>query len=1356
MSKISTYPSADTPLLLSDRLIGTEAIRPVPTPTPLATKNFSLGELLQLFSSNFPAATLQAVLNAGNTATQNITLVGTIDTTLIKPDNIEDTSGSQGITFQFLSKGTSSINWVDLPVSNLQSVLDAGNSATKNVFIVGDIDSTTITPGNVKDETGGIGALGQLLSKTSTGIRWINSPISTTPGLGDVLSVGNTATNNITLIGNIIATKAIPQNIQDEDGLIGSTGQFLSKTATGIKWITGGGGGSISLTTTGNSGPSTLVSGVLNVPEYTLSGLGGQPQLNGTGFVKVTGTVVSYDNSTYYLASNPSGFITSSALTGYVPYTGATSSVNIGTHSLTANSIIKNGGTSSQFLMADGTVTIGNGGVYSYEIHVSQTDGNDITGTGALLNPVATITKALTLITGLRRTIVIHPGNYTESPNVTFQYTVLTTYAQLGGNTLITGTISTNTGCTISGLKMTNLNITAPTGQGNVNILNCDVSGTLTKSSTGDYTLIRFTDIGTTNITSSAGLIAIFGGNPNFITVNNAGARVIVKNAVTVAPVLLAGNLTFADCIIIATTNTSNAVTTSAGTIFTIANSQIIIPTFQDVARISLSGFYSELNCVYDRPNSFLIGPSATGGSTNSIVYSQFINADKFIKEGGTNLQYLMADGSVSTGSTGTVTSVGMTVPPAFSVTPSTITSSGTFVITGAGLASQYVRGDGGLANFPTSTGGGASVSYYLNGSISQGTIGGVAYKEMNGTPIIGAGTDFSISVDGYIANFITDVGDPNKLLIPSGNWNFETYFSASSGGGSPKFYIELYKYDGTTFSLIASNSATPENITGGTAIDLYFTALAVPPTVLLATDRLAVRFYVIHSGRTITMHTENSHLSQIITTFSTGLTALNGLTSQVQYLQVGTSGSDFGISSSGDTHTFNLPTASVSNRGALSSTDWSLFNGKQDLLVSGTNIKTINGNSVLGSGNLLLGVPMTRQEFTYIGAQTFTLSGTPSDVYAVFVNGQELKSTQYSLATNVLTITNTLQIINGLPDQVSILYTPTSVGILEYYTKSQINAITIATTAPLTGGGDLSANRTLSIAQSNGSTDGYLSSADWIDFNAKQDAITLTTNNYSGVATFVGNTLNIPDYGGFIPDLTGGETFRGVNYSNNSTTEVTSGGVVMGTTASTIARSVSSTNYAFKQVRKGFYGSVVSAGRYTGTRGSALLWYIGGGFKYVCDFYISDTAYGSGCRQFYGVAGQTTDLGYSDSILVSSLVNIIGVGSDALDTNLQVFHNDATGTATKVDLGINFPANRTAGAALTTVYSIELYNGSESTEVKYCVRNKETGDVAMGILTTNLPLHTQGLNFFASRCMGAGITNTGQFDLLILGTYSI
>jgi hypothetical protein len=266
----------------------------------------------------------------------------------------------------------------------------------------------------------------------------------------------------------------------------------------------------------------------------------------------------------------------------------------------------------------------------------------------------------------------------------------------------------------------------------------------------------------------------------------------------------------------------------------------------------------------------------------------------------------------------GSVTSVGLTMPSAFSVANSPITGSGTLAVTGAGSASQYVRGDGTLADFPATTGGGSSVSYYLNGSVSQGTIGGVAYRELSETPIFGAGTDISIAADGYIASFITDAGDPALLNIPAGNWNFETYFSASSGGGSPSFYVELYRYDGTTFTLIASNSSVPELISFGTNIQPYFSTLAVPQTALALTDRLAIRYYVVHDGRTITLHTEDNHLCQVVTTFSHGLTALNGLTEQVQYFQVGTAGTDFNIVSSVATHTFNIPDASTSARGVV------------------------------------------------------------------------------------------------------------------------------------------------------------------------------------------------------------------------------------------------------------------------------------------------------------------------------------------------------------------------------------------------------------------------------------------------------
>jgi hypothetical protein len=73
-------------------------------------------------------------------------------------------------------------------------------------------------------------------------------------------------------------------------------------------------GSVLTLTTNGTSGVATLIGETLNIPNYTF------------------------------------------ALSGYVPYTGATSSLNLGANSISATSLIKIGGTSSQFLKADGSV----------------------------------------------------------------------------------------------------------------------------------------------------------------------------------------------------------------------------------------------------------------------------------------------------------------------------------------------------------------------------------------------------------------------------------------------------------------------------------------------------------------------------------------------------------------------------------------------------------------------------------------------------------------------------------------------------------------------------------------------------------------------------------------------------------------------------------------------------------------------------------------------------------------------------------------------------------------------------------------------------------------------------------------
>ena len=302
----------------------------------------------------------------------------------------------------------------------------------------------------------------------------------------------------------------------------------------------------------------------------------------------------------------------------------------------------------------------------------------------------------------------------------------------------------------------------------------------------------------------------------------------------------------------------------------------------------------------------------------------------------------------------GTVTSVALTMPAAFSVS-APITTSGTLAVAALGTSTQYIRGDGQLAAFPSTSSGGSSVNYYLNGSVSSGVAG---YQQMDNAAIVGGGTDFTLTGNGLIAQFLTDAGNPNRIEIPGGAWNFEMYFQVSSVGGNQKFYVELLKYDGTTFTSIASSSLTPEEITGGTTIDLYLTSLAVPTTSLLVTDRLAIRVYIVDNsgGRTVTLHTENATLCEIITTFAGGISSINGLTENTQYFAAGTSGSDFNISSVIDTHTFNLPSASASNRGALISADWTNFNAKLNnpfLALGDLVYSNAGGIGVRRSGNI-------------------------------------------------------------------------------------------------------------------------------------------------------------------------------------------------------------------------------------------------------------------------------------------------------------------------------------------------------------------------------------------------------------------
>jgi hypothetical protein len=84
-----------------------------------------------------------------------------------------------------------------------------------------------------------------------------------------------------------------------------------------------------------------------------------QNQLNGTGFVKASGTTISYDNSTYYLASNPSGYTSN---TGTVT---SVSALTLGTTGTDLSSSVATGTTTPVITLNVPTASASNRGALS-------------------------------------------------------------------------------------------------------------------------------------------------------------------------------------------------------------------------------------------------------------------------------------------------------------------------------------------------------------------------------------------------------------------------------------------------------------------------------------------------------------------------------------------------------------------------------------------------------------------------------------------------------------------------------------------------------------------------------------------------------------------------------------------------------------------------------------------------------------------------------------------------------------------------------------------------------------------------------------------------------------------------------
>lgn len=131
--------------------------------------------------------------------------------------------------------------------------------------------------------------------------------------------------------------------------------------------------------------------------------------------------------------------------------------------------------------------------------------------------------------------------------------------------------------------------------------------------------------------------------------------------------------------------------------------------------------------------------------------------------------------------------------------------------------------------------------------------------------------------------------------------------------------------------------------------------------------------------------------------------------------------------------------------------------------------------------------------------------------------------------------------------------------------------------------------------------------------------------------------------------------------------------------------------------------------------RGSGIT----GGFTFICRFGPATGVSTSTNRCFVGFTSAT---GAPTDVQPSSLTNMVGLGWDAADSNLQIMHNDGSGTATKIDLGGSFPVPT---ADRTEVYELALFCPPGGSDIYYEVTDLVNGTVATGTISSDMPSST-------------------------------
>ena len=234
-----------------------------------------------------------------------------------------------------------------------------------------------------------------------------------------------------------------------------------------------------------------------------------------------------------------------------------------------------------------------------------------------------------------------------------------------------------------------------------------------------------------------------------------------------------------------------------------------------------------------------------------------------------------------------------------------------------------------------------------FNGSVWQKVDGGTSESFINLTV-----TGTANIATGNVVNMTS-----SNVTITGGTENAVTYTNVTISSGNVTVTNDNVAYSNISTALRTQaltgylyGNANTGNVTAATTIPVASVTGAVPNTVNVLVSSPITGGGALTGNVTVSIQQANATQSGYLS--STDWSTFNNKQPSGTYV-TSVTGTAPVVSSGGTTPAISMAAATSSVNGYLTSTDWSTFNGKQAALVSGTNIKTVNNTSLLGSGDV-------------------------------------------------------------------------------------------------------------------------------------------------------------------------------------------------------------------------------------------------------------------------------------------------------------------------------------------------------------------------------------------------------------------